>query len=92
MDEKEEVAVRHVTTRIVEKYQALILGSLLTISIGLSAYVFKSIDTRLAVLETVVDMRGERIAVLEQQAKENTDAHRRIEAKLDIMIAGMMKK
>lgn len=61
----------------------VVIGTLLTISIGLSAYIFKNLDGRLTVIEQSLPARGERIAILEQQARENADAHKRIESKLD---------
>ena len=70
-----------------QKILFAILSILVSISLGLSGYIFATIEKRLFVVEQIVTIRGERIAVLEQQAKENTSAHSRIEAKVDTLLS-----
>jgi len=64
-----------------------ILSVLITISLGLSTYIFSSMEKRLTLVEITLDNRIERIAILEQQARENNTAHARLETKLDILIS-----
>ena len=59
------------------------IGTLLTVSIGLSAYIFKNLDTRIALVEAAINIRSERIAVMEQKSLEDTAQDTRIESKLD---------
>ena len=70
----------------------LILSALLTISLGLSAYVFNNLDGRLSTVELAVASRTERIAILEQQLRDNAEAHRRIETKLDTLHDIILRK
>ena len=69
-----------------------ILSVLISISLALSAYAFNSMEKRITIVETKVDDRIERIAVLEQQARENTTAHARIEAKVDMLLSVVTRK
>lgn len=64
-----------------------VLSVLVTISLGLSTYIFSSMERRITVVEIKIDDRIERIAILEQQARENIAAHTRLETKLDTLIA-----
>jgi hypothetical protein len=75
-----------------EKIILSILSVLITISLALSAYAFNSIEKRVTIVEVKVDDRIERIAILEQQAKENNSAHSRIEAKVDTLLSIATKK
>ena len=61
----------------------IIIGTLLTVSIGLSAYIFKNLDTRIAAVEAAINIRAERIAVMEQKSLEDKAQDTRIEFKLD---------
>lgn len=70
-----------------EKIVLSILSVLVTISLTLSAYVFSTMERRIEVLEVKINDRIERIAILEQQSKENTAAHMRIETKVDTLIS-----
>jgi len=64
-----------------------VLSFLITLSLGMSGYIFSSMEKRLTLVEVKLTDRIERIAILEQQARENTTAHARLETKLDILIA-----
>lgn len=75
-----------------EKVILSILSVLVSISLFLSAYVFNSMEKRLSTAETQIDDRIERIAILEQQARENTAAHNRIEAKVDLLVTVATRK
>lgn len=74
-----------------QKALLALLSILVTISLALSAHTFKSIEGRVQSVESKVDNRIERIAILEQQAKENSDAHARIESKVDRLIILLRK-
>jgi hypothetical protein len=63
-----------------------ILSILISISLALSAYTFNAMEKRIAIVETKIDNRIERIAILEQQSKENSSAHFRIETKVDTLL------
>jgi hypothetical protein len=70
-----------------QKFLLSILSVLVSISIVLSGYIFTTMERRLTIVEQIVTDRGERIAVLEQQARENNAAHARIEAKVDALLS-----
>lgn len=75
-----------------EKVILSILSILVSISLFLSAYVFNSMEKRLSTVEIKIDERVERIAILEQQARENSQAHSRIEAKVDTLLTAVIRK
>lgn len=64
-----------------------ILSILVSISLVLSGFIFTTMEKRLTAVEQIVNIRGERIAILEQQAKDNSAAHGRIEAKVDSLLS-----
>jgi len=69
-----------------------ILSFLVSLSLGLSIYIFNAVEKRLGILEAKVDDRIERLAILEQQSKENVLAHARLEVKLDTLLGYAIKK
>ena len=75
-----------------EKIILSILSVLISISLFLSTYVFNSMEKRLSNVEIKADERIERIAILEQQARENSQAHSRIEAKVDTLLTVVIRK
>jgi uncharacterized coiled-coil protein SlyX len=75
-----------------QKLVLTILSVLISISLAMSGYIFTSMEKRLITLEVKVYDRGERIAILEQQAKENSSAHARLESKLDAILSVIVRK
>jgi hypothetical protein len=97
VDEEKEMSADMSAT--FERIQSVVLAALFTISIGLSAYVFKTIETRIAVqeiriiaVEQVIAARGERVAVLEQQARDNIADHAEIKLMLSEILKELRKK
>jgi hypothetical protein len=97
VDEEKEMSADMSAT--FERIQSVVLAALFTISIGLSAYVFKTIETRIAVqeiriiaVEQVIAARGERVAVLEQQARDKIADHAEIKLMLSEILKELRKK
>jgi predicted nucleic acid-binding Zn-ribbon protein len=73
--------------------QTVIMAASFTLLAAVGGYAFNAIDRRMAIaeerivdLEKTVDMRGERIARIENEMENNAKAHMLIEKKIDLLI------